>query len=95
MGLSRCSAERKKYRYEDPEMIYTFWAKHGPCSKPGCGHRTPVSRSPLIAEKVLGDTRREDFGKLPTDDIHEVTGRTATVFSPPIPATFSDGNLTP
>ncbi|MGA2259749.1 MAG: hypothetical protein ABSG53_34155, partial [Thermoguttaceae bacterium] len=46
--------ERKKYRYEGPEIIYTFWAKHGPCSKQGCGHRTPVFRSLVIAEKVLG-----------------------------------------
>ena len=46
--------ERKKYRYEGPEIIYTFWAKHGPCSKPGCNHRTPVFRSPIIAEKELG-----------------------------------------
>lgn len=46
--------ERKKYRYEGPEVIYTFWAKHGPCTKPGCGHRTPVFRSPVIAEKKLG-----------------------------------------
>lgn len=46
--------ERKKYRYEGPEIIYTFWAKHGPCTKPGCGHRTPIFRSPVIAEKVLG-----------------------------------------
>ncbi|NLX99246.1 MAG: DUF1156 domain-containing protein, partial [Rhodopirellula sp.] len=46
--------QRKKYRHEGPEVIYTFWAKHGPCMKPGCGHRTPVFRSPVIAEKVLG-----------------------------------------
>ena len=46
--------ERKRYRYEGPEVIYTFWAKHGPCMKPGCGHRTPVFRSPVIAEKKLG-----------------------------------------
>ncbi len=46
--------ERKKYRYVGPELIYTFWAKHGPCSKPGCGHRTPIFRSPVIAEKKLG-----------------------------------------
>jgi putative DNA methylase len=46
--------ERKRYRYEGPEIIYTFWAKHGPCTKPGCGHRTPVFRSPVIAEKKLG-----------------------------------------
>jgi hypothetical protein len=46
--------ERKAFRYEGPEVIYTFWAKHGPCSKPGCGHRTPIFRSPVIAEKKLG-----------------------------------------
>ena len=46
--------ERKAYRYAGPEVIYTFWAKHGQCTKPGCGHRTPVFRSPVIAEKKLG-----------------------------------------
>ena len=46
--------ERKQYRYEGPEVIYTFWAKHGPCSKHGCNHRTPIFRSPVIAEKKLG-----------------------------------------
>lgn len=46
--------QRKRYRYEGPEVIYTFWAKHGPCSRPGCGHRTPIFRSPVIAEKKLG-----------------------------------------
>jgi adenine-specific DNA methylase len=46
--------ERKQYRYEGPEVIYTFWAKHGQCTKPGCGHRTPVFRTPVIAEKKLG-----------------------------------------
>ena len=46
--------DRKQYRYEGPEVIYTFWAKHGPCSRPGCGHRTPIFRSPVVAEKKLG-----------------------------------------
>jgi adenine-specific DNA methylase len=46
--------ERKPYYYKGPEVIYTFWAKHGPCSKPGCGHRTPIFRTPVIAEKKLG-----------------------------------------
>jgi adenine-specific DNA methylase len=46
--------ERKKYRYEGPEVIYTFWAKHGPCARHDCNHRTPVFRSPVIAEKKLG-----------------------------------------
>lgn len=48
--------ERKHYRWQGPEVIYTFWAKHGPCAgsqgQP-CGHRTPIFRSPVIAEKKL------------------------------------------
>lgn len=47
--LSIPPEERKKFRYEGPEMIYTFWAKHGPCGAPGCDHRTPLFRSPVIA----------------------------------------------
>jgi putative DNA methylase len=39
--------ERKDYRYEGPEIIYTFWAKHGPCQVTGCGHRTPIMTSPV------------------------------------------------
>lgn len=46
--------ERAQYRYRGPEVIYTFWAKHGPCRHPECGHRTPVFRTPVIAEKKLG-----------------------------------------
>jgi hypothetical protein len=45
--------ERKNYRYEGPEIIYTFWAKHGPCQRAGCGHRTPIMSSPVIALKTL------------------------------------------
>lgn len=52
--LTLSPEERKKFRYHGPEVIYTFWAKHGPCSRPDCGHRTPVFRSPVIAEKELG-----------------------------------------
>ena len=46
--------DRHAYRYEGPEAIYMFWDKHGQCSKPGCGHRTPIFRSPMIAEKKIG-----------------------------------------
>lgn len=46
--------ERKNYRYEGPEIIYTFWAKHGPCIRPECNHRTPIFRSPVVATKKLG-----------------------------------------
>ncbi|AYZ85450.1 hypothetical protein [Pseudomonas aeruginosa] len=45
--------ERKDYRYEGPEIIYTFWAKHGPCQVTGCGHRTPIMTSPVMAVKAL------------------------------------------
>jgi putative DNA methylase len=45
--------ERKDYRYEGPEVIYTFWAKHGPCQVTGCGHRTPIMNTPVMAVKTL------------------------------------------
>ncbi|MGL5814755.1 MAG: hypothetical protein ACRCYW_15680 [Aeromonas sp.] len=45
--------ERKDYCYEGPEIIYTFWAKHGPCQVTGCGHRTPIMSSPVMAVKTI------------------------------------------
>lgn len=45
--------QRGDYRYEGPEIIYTFWAKHGPCQVTGCGHRTPIMSSPVMAVKTL------------------------------------------
>lgn len=45
--------QRGRYGWEGPEIIYTFWAKHGPCNARGCNHRTPIFRSPVIAEKKL------------------------------------------
>lgn len=45
--------ERKDYSYNGPEMIYAFWAKHGPCQVTGCGHRTPIMTSPVMAIKTL------------------------------------------
>lgn len=44
---------RKDYTYEGPEIIYTFWAKHGPCQVTGCGHRTPIMTSPVMAVKTI------------------------------------------
>jgi hypothetical protein len=52
--ISLPPAERKPYLYDGPEIIYTFWAKHGPCCKPGCGHHTPIFQSPVVATKTLG-----------------------------------------
>jgi putative DNA methylase len=45
--------ERKDFKYEGPEVIYVFWAKHGPCQVTGCGHLTPIVTSPVIAVKEL------------------------------------------
>jgi putative DNA methylase len=45
--------QRREYSYEGPEIIYTFWAKHGPCQVTGCGHRTPIMSSPVMAIKTL------------------------------------------
>jgi putative DNA methylase len=49
--LALTSVERKDYRYDGPEVIYTFWAKHGPCQITNCGHRTPIISSPVMAVK--------------------------------------------
>jgi hypothetical protein len=45
--------ERPDYDYEGPEVIYTFWAKHGPCQATECNHRTPIMSSPVVAVKTL------------------------------------------
>ncbi len=45
--------ERTEYEYNGPEIIYTFWAKHGPCQATECNHRTPIMTSPLVATKTL------------------------------------------
>lgn len=45
--------ERGGYDYEGPEALHTFWAKHGPCEAPGCGHRTPILTTPVVAVKTL------------------------------------------
>lgn len=45
--------QRREYKYKGPEIIYTFWAKHGPCQITGCGHRTPIMTTPVMAVKTL------------------------------------------
>jgi adenine-specific DNA methylase len=51
--LALTQEQRKEYSYAGPEIIYTFWAKHGPCQVTGCGHRTPIMTSPVIAVKSI------------------------------------------
>ena len=45
--------ERKGFSYAGPEAIYSFWAKHGPCQVTGCGPRTPIMSSNIVAVKTL------------------------------------------
>ena len=76
--------ERKDFSYEGPEIIYTFWAKHGPCQITGCGHRMGVrSGKPCIrglritvtdvleylAAGMTVDELVADFPDLTADDI--------------------------
>jgi putative DNA methylase len=51
--LALSSEERGDYTYQGPEIIYVFWAKHGPCEVAACGHRTPILSSPVVAVKTL------------------------------------------
>ena len=51
--------DRKNYRWEGPEVIYTFWAKHGPCGAHGCDHRTPLFKSLVVAQKTMSTTYLE------------------------------------
>ena len=44
--------QRQNYSYEGPEILYTFWSKHGPCQVTGCDHRTPIMTSPVMAIKT-------------------------------------------
>ncbi|WP_437191344.1 DUF1156 domain-containing protein [Planctomicrobium sp. SH527] len=45
--------QRPEYEYEGPEVIYTFWAKHGPCQASECNHRTPIMSNPIISVKTM------------------------------------------
>ena len=51
--LALTPRQRADYDYRGPETIYVFWAKHGPCQVTGCGHRTPLMSSPVMAVKTL------------------------------------------
>ena len=51
--LSLTQEQRREYSYEGPEIIHTFWGKHGPCQVTGCGHRTPIMTTPVMAVKTI------------------------------------------
>lgn len=60
-GLKLSEEERRNFSYVGPEVIYTFWVKHGPCSAQGCGHRTPLLSSPVVSVKTISVKVWEDF----------------------------------
>ncbi|MBB3003740.1 hypothetical protein FHX57_006116 [Paraburkholderia tropica] len=60
-GLKLSEQERSHFSYVGPEVIYTFWVKHGPCSAQGCGHRTPLLSSPVISVKTISVKAWENF----------------------------------
>ena len=51
--LALLPEQRQEYSYVGPEILHTFLAKHGPCNVTGCGHRTPLMTSPLVAIKTI------------------------------------------
>tara|TARA_Y100000588_G_scaffold368575_1_gene436653 strand:- start:309 stop:3602 length:3294 start_codon:yes stop_codon:yes gene_type:complete len=51
--LSLTPDQRNEIEYEGPEVIYTFWARHGPCQATECNHRTPIMSTPVVAKKTL------------------------------------------
>ena len=51
--LSLTPGQRAEYSYEGPEVIYTFWAKHGPCQAAECKHRTPILSTPVVASRSV------------------------------------------
>ena len=51
--LTLTPEQRPEYEYEGPEVLYTFWAKHGPCQATECNHRTPIMTSAMIATKSV------------------------------------------
>jgi putative DNA methylase len=60
-GLTLTAQDRRHFSYAGPEVIYTFWVKHGPCSAQGCGHRTPLLSSPVVSMKTISVKVWEDF----------------------------------
>lgn len=54
VDLSTLNSEQwSQYSYQGPELVFEFHAKHGLCLALGCGHRTPILGSPVVAKKTL------------------------------------------
>jgi hypothetical protein len=80
--------ERRNYRYEGPELIYSFWIKHIACRRQGCGHYTPVMSSPVIAVKTLSVDAWRRFGCSCCNKEFDIE-RYETRMAPDVPLYFS------
>lgn len=87
--LTLTPEERKEYSYEGPEVIYTFWAKHGPCAAPGCEHRTPLMTSPVVAVKSLSVKTWEGFNCQSCSKTFDIERHEARM-APDVPLLVSD-----
>ncbi len=87
--LALTPEERKDYRYQGPEIIYVFWAKHGPCQVTGCGHRTPIMSSPVMAIKTLTVKAWEDYGCGKCARTYDVEAQDARM-APGVPLVVAD-----
>jgi putative DNA methylase len=81
---------RPEYRYKGPEIIYTFWAKHGPCAAQGCGHRTPLLKTPVVAIKTLTVSCWADFECSNCNNVFDVERHPARM-SPDAPLVVAEG----
>ena len=81
--------ERLNYRYEGPEIIYTFWSKHGPCQVTRCGHRTPIMTSPIVAAKSLTIKHWEHTCRKCRNPFHIEEG--AARLAPDVPLCIASG----
>lgn len=88
-ALQLTPEERRDYRYEGPEIIYVFWAKHGPCQVTGCGHRTPIMSSPVMAIKTLTVKAWENYGCGNCGEPYDVEAKDARM-APGVPLVVAD-----
>ena len=82
--------ERGEFSYEGPELTYVFWAKHGPCKFTGCGHRTPIMSSPVVAVKSLTVRAWKDFQCKACGQTFDVESTEARM-APSVPLSVSEG----
>lgn len=82
--------ERAEVYFDAVEVIYVFWAKHGPCQVTGCGHRTPVMSSPVMAVKSLTVKAWTDRRCAKCNGVFDIESRSARM-APGVPLFTAPG----